>query len=225
MGPLSLYFSLAYWVYPMKNIIGESGCYISFYWQTIGSFGILLQSFFVATFRYICLLHEDFLLGFSLSPTVSTLFPPLDSFLPWKISTHLYKVHIFWEGQKILRNLHLIFDWHYIGQREGEDVAKFGGLLRIYEFYCHQPEKLQHSFLCMKVAFIITFQFLKSENSLFFIQMVRFDRLRNPISQAICYCFLLLVIDFSGCWIWLNGDKIPAFDFSSIPRWHQDKCI
>ena len=26
------------------------------------------------------------------------------------------KVHIFWEGHKILRNLHLTFDWHYIGQ-------------------------------------------------------------------------------------------------------------
>ena len=27
-----------------------------------------------------------------------------------------FKVHIFWEGHKILRNLHLTFDWHYIGQ-------------------------------------------------------------------------------------------------------------
>ena len=25
-----------------------------------------------------------------------------------------FKVHIFWEGHKILRNLHLSFDWHYI---------------------------------------------------------------------------------------------------------------
>ena len=157
MGPLSLYFSLAYWVYPMKNIIGESGCYISFYWQTIGSFGILLQSFFVATFRYICLLHEDFLLGFSLSPTVSTLFSPLNSFLPWKISTHLY-------------------------------------------IYCHQPEKLQHSFLCIKLAFIITFQALKSENSLFLIQMISFVRLRNPIHIP---SDLLLFFTFSDIFFWL----------------------
>ena len=28
----------------------------------------------------------------------------------------LYKVHIFWEGYKILQNLHLTFDWHYLGQ-------------------------------------------------------------------------------------------------------------
>ena len=27
------------------------------------------------------------------------------------------KVHIFWVGHKILRNLHLTFDWHYIGQK------------------------------------------------------------------------------------------------------------
>ena len=27
------------------------------------------------------------------------------------------KVHIFWEGHKILRNLPLNFDWHYIGQK------------------------------------------------------------------------------------------------------------
>ena len=27
------------------------------------------------------------------------------------------KVHIFWEGHKILRNLHLTFDWHYTGQK------------------------------------------------------------------------------------------------------------
>ena len=28
-----------------------------------------------------------------------------------------FKVHIFWEGHKILQNLHLTFDWHYIGQK------------------------------------------------------------------------------------------------------------
>ena len=26
------------------------------------------------------------------------------------------KVYIFWEGNKILQNLHRRFDWHYIGQ-------------------------------------------------------------------------------------------------------------
>ena len=27
------------------------------------------------------------------------------------------KVQLFWEGHKILQNLHLTFDWHYIGQK------------------------------------------------------------------------------------------------------------
>ena len=43
------------------------------------------------------------------------------------------KVHIFSEGHKILRNLHLTFDWHYIGQNQGGHFAKFSGLIRIYE--------------------------------------------------------------------------------------------
>ena len=29
----------------------------------------------------------------------------------------IIKVHIFWEGHKILRNIHLTFDWHYIGKK------------------------------------------------------------------------------------------------------------
>ena len=28
-----------------------------------------------------------------------------------------FKVHIFWEGHKILQNLHLTFDLHYIGRK------------------------------------------------------------------------------------------------------------
>ena len=42
---------------------------------------------------------------------------------------------MFWEGHKILRNLHRRFDCYYIGQIYGGDFAKFCGLLRIYELY------------------------------------------------------------------------------------------
>ena len=45
------------------------------------------------------------------------------------------KVHIFWEGHKILRNLHLTFDYSTYSQKLSEDFAKFCGLLRIYELY------------------------------------------------------------------------------------------
>ena len=39
---------------------------------------------------------------------------------PWHlffIKQGLSKVHIFWECNKILQNIHLIFEWHYIGQK------------------------------------------------------------------------------------------------------------
>ena len=45
----------------------------------------------------------------------------------------IFKVHIFWEGHKILWNLHQLFDWQYIGQLNGGDFTKFCRLLRIYE--------------------------------------------------------------------------------------------
>ena len=45
------------------------------------------------------------------------------------------KVQIFWEGYKILQNLHLTFVLCSASQKQGEDFAKFCGLLRIYELY------------------------------------------------------------------------------------------
>ena len=35
------------------------------------------------------------------------------------------KVHIFWEGHKILRNLHLTFDWHHIGKSKWKISQNF----------------------------------------------------------------------------------------------------
>ena len=45
------------------------------------------------------------------------------------------KVYIFWEGHKVLRNLHHRFDLYYIGQIYSGDFAKICSLLRIYELY------------------------------------------------------------------------------------------
>ena len=52
-----------------------------------------------------------------------------------KTGKEIYKVHIFWEGHKILQNLHRRFEWHYIRQIYGRDFAKFCCILRIYELY------------------------------------------------------------------------------------------
>ena len=46
---------------------------------------------------------------------------------------YVVKVHVFWEGHKILRNLHQLFDWQNIGQINGGDLAKYFGLRRISE--------------------------------------------------------------------------------------------
>ena len=50
-------------------------------------------------------------------------------------SSACLKVHIFWEGHKILRNLHRKFVLCGASQIYGGDFAKFCGLLRIYEIY------------------------------------------------------------------------------------------
>ena len=42
------------------------------------------------------------------------------------------KVHIFWEGHKILQNLHLTFVLCSASPKKGGDFTKFFGLLRIY---------------------------------------------------------------------------------------------
>ena len=46
-----------------------------------------------------------------------------------------FKVHVFWEGHIILRNIHLRFVLSSNGQIYSGDFAKFCGLLRIYELY------------------------------------------------------------------------------------------
>ena len=51
----------------------------------------------------------------------------------WANHCFLIKDHIFWGGHKILRNLHLTFDWHYISRAKVR--WRFCGLLRIYELY------------------------------------------------------------------------------------------
>ena len=72
--------------------------------------------------------HFDFL-------TLGALRAVLDSMLLSLVSNDFDKVHIFWEGHKILRNLHQSFYWQYVGQIIGGDFAKFCGLLRIYKLY------------------------------------------------------------------------------------------
>ena len=45
------------------------------------------------------------------------------------------KVHIYWEGNKILRNLHCRFVWCSASEIYGGDFENFYGLHRIHELY------------------------------------------------------------------------------------------
>ena len=71
--PSSLYFVSNYWIYPLNDYIGDTGCYMLIYSRDIGNFIIQLHSFFMATFRYVCLFHDNLLQKFNLSPNVSTV--------------------------------------------------------------------------------------------------------------------------------------------------------
>jgi hypothetical protein len=53
----------------------------------------------------------------------------------WKKVTLHIKVRIFWEGHKILQNIHQLFFWQLICQIIFGDLAKFCGRLRMYEIY------------------------------------------------------------------------------------------
>ena len=59
------------------------------------------------------------------------------------------KVHIFWEGHKILQNIHLTYVLCSARQKWGGDFAKFCGHLRIYELY-NNWTKMNLSLLDMK---------------------------------------------------------------------------
>ena len=71
MGPITLYLILTYWVYPVKEYLGEIGCNLIEYLRSIGMIAMQLQSFFQSLFRYVCLFHDDILIKLNLSPNVS----------------------------------------------------------------------------------------------------------------------------------------------------------
>ena len=75
--PYSLYLSLAYWIYPLKDYIGDTGCYVAIYGRDIGNYITQTHSFFVAMFRYNCLFNGTILNKINFSPNVSLCFKPL----------------------------------------------------------------------------------------------------------------------------------------------------
>ena len=115
-------FKRGFYPIPVKGSTSPIGLLCKFYiiqvifFQNISLFVQLPITFYTKTLAMLNLEHYFF-------------FPNKNWIKVWQY----FKVHIFWKGHKILWNLPLTFDWHYIGQKLGEDFAKFCGLLRIYE--------------------------------------------------------------------------------------------
>ena len=78
IGPNLVYYTLVYWVYPMKDYIGETGCHIMIFHRNAVAFGFQLSSLSVAIFRYICLFHSSSMRKVNLSPHVSCIFLIID---------------------------------------------------------------------------------------------------------------------------------------------------
>ena len=66
-----MYYTLVYWVYPMKDYVGETGCHITFFLRNAGVFAFQLQSLSMAFFRYICLFHSGSVRKLHISLNVS----------------------------------------------------------------------------------------------------------------------------------------------------------
>ena len=71
IGPSLVYYTLVYWVYPMKDYVGETGCHITFFFRNAGVFAFQLQSLSMAFFRYICLFHSGSVRKLHISLNVS----------------------------------------------------------------------------------------------------------------------------------------------------------
>ena len=56
-------------------------------------------------------------------------------YLPSTMTVWYCKVHIFWEGHKILQNLHRRFDWHCIGQIYGADFVALSEYMNFITMY------------------------------------------------------------------------------------------
>ena len=79
MGPYLIYFSMSNWIYPLKDYIGETGCYLMNIFRAIHLYEVQLQSFFISLFRFVCLFHSGLLQ--KISPNVRE-----------KHSIHLYLI-------------------------------------------------------------------------------------------------------------------------------------
>ena len=83
---ITVYYVVSYWHYPLKNILGDTGCHIANILRETGTLQIQLHSFIMATTRYIFLFHENLLLRFNLTTNVSAILFHIFDFNDFKCS-------------------------------------------------------------------------------------------------------------------------------------------
>ena len=71
MGPYMIYFSMVNWIYPLKDYLGETGCYLINVFRGVHLWEVQQQSFFISMFRFVLLFYGHILQKFNLSPNVS----------------------------------------------------------------------------------------------------------------------------------------------------------
>ena len=66
-----IFFNIIIWIKVAESYITEVGCYVGSFIFYFGATYGNVHSFFIALFRYICILHPDKLSRFDISPEVS----------------------------------------------------------------------------------------------------------------------------------------------------------
>ena len=74
MGPYMIYFSMVNWIYPLKDYLGETGCYLMNVFRGAHLWEVQQQSFWISLFRFVFLFHGHVLQKFNLSPNVIKVF-------------------------------------------------------------------------------------------------------------------------------------------------------
>ena len=135
------------------------------------------------------------------------------------------KVQIFWEAHKILRNLHQLFDWQYIGQIIGGDfaISKY----MIFKMKLQNVENWSSGELQKVPIFDFQSQFSMSK---FFRIFLIFFRSRIEIWEHIfCYCHFLITSIFKSLYFlkWYPiFDSLPLLQLSKFGNfiWLQLIC-
>ena len=157
-----------------------------------------------------------------------------------EMSNHpiMFKVHIFWEGHKILRNLHQLFDWQYLGQIISGDSAKFCGLLRNELYWDLTSDLVQPNFRCRPFVSKTVFEwFSVYENKVLSWNLSKLSqaaiRWLILFSKTEPNCFknewILLgikdLLDLAPLWIWNVCSVIGKVEFSWSVGMAVQKCM